>query len=139
MIERLKAFGAVNRIFADVAWVQSWRLELKPRGYEDENWYQETLANLGEVWQAVAGKPLGEVISANQGSVAEFDKEAVESLDKNKDDYNKFLGEIGVEAGGKAGRRITQSLRDYQALNAATLGSDAVQKARKRSYVWPLC
>ena len=139
--ERLNLPGATDRMFTDVAFFQSWRAELAPRGYENEAWLQGALANRRAIWERISGNA-GALIARDTGSdfVAEFDKRALENFDRNRAEYYNFLGDIGIDPGGKAASRITQSLRDYSSVNAAALGPGGeVEEAAKSSFFWPWC
>jgi len=61
---KFEAPGTLNRVFADVAFIQSWRVELAPRGYESQgNWGARATENRIAV-RELLGK--GNVVAAIQ-------------------------------------------------------------------------
>lgn len=136
--EKLTDPQAIGIIFTDVSFVQSWRVQLAPRGYENSgDWGERARANRTAVWERLqAGAPA--LVAANQDAITQYDKVASAVYQDNKQKFVEFLGAIGLMADGQAAIRIILSLRDYALLNATVFGSE-VEGQAKESFYFPFC
>jgi hypothetical protein len=136
--EAFKQRPVLDRVFLDVAYVQSWRAQIAPRGYEsDGEWVMRAARNRAAVWDRLGGDVVA-AVSSMADFVSQYQKVSLEAYEKNKTDFAAFLTNIGIAAEGPAGTRLVESLRDFTLLNAGALGPE-VEEAAKESFFWPFC
>lgn len=137
LLERLRSPFALMEIATDVTFIQSWRAVAAPRGYEAEpDWLADSQAFMREVFAGLGGEAAPKMIDARP-DIEEYDQIAVASFQDNRNAYAEFSKKIGIDPAGPSGRRILQSLRDYQALGVSAKAD--VKRARNRSFFWPWC
>ncbi|MER9414769.1 hypothetical protein NKI95_02090 [Mesorhizobium sp. M0306] len=128
----------LGNIFVDVEFVHSWRTQVAPRGYESSaEWEQRATANRGEVWKYLQDKSVQGILTRSD-ALFSYEKTGLSVFEKSKDDFDRFLMQIGVEPSGLSAHRILTSLRAYSLLNAAAFGDDVTSKAQE-SFFWPFC
>lgn len=130
---------SLERVFTDVEFVQDWRAELAPRGYESAGEWGTRAAQNRAVVRDKLGQQVTATLQNSSESIAAYQKIAFERYGKNSTEFEAFLSQIGIIPSGRAAARLIQSLHDFALLNAGSLGSDEVDEAAKSSFFWPFC
>lgn len=137
-VERLGERPFLDQIYADVFFLYSWRIQVRPMGYEgDPSWQQPALAFLNSVFNQVVASP-GAMVAAATDRFEERYREALADYERNQEAFNRFLMEIGMDPPSQVATRIRESLQGYLALATAAPNAD-VSAAAESSYFWPFC
>ena len=140
LLRRLARPEAINQTAADIYYIHSWRAEIAPKGYEgNDGWLQAANSFAGGVFRQASSNSVA-TIQNSSARVLQADKQGLQSYSDpgNRDGFDDFLEQLGIDPAGRAGQRILTSLRDFLALAAANPDSN-LDIARNRSFFWPFC
>lgn len=129
-----------SRVFTDVRFVTSWRAQLMPLEYEDENFISQAADNRERVFSALLDtEELSSLADRNAEQAAEWSQEFVDRFAENIDKFASFMELIGINVWAPAFNRIVDSLYAYAVMNSVVLSSPEVEEASNSSYFWPFC
>jgi hypothetical protein len=138
MIPFVSQQGSWNAVVADVLFLQSWRLELRPVGDEGGPSFASDLMQFRTSVFAARGQLVARLQA--QGQELNTQRQTfLKAFNDRRSRYREFLTEIGVAPDGRAGERLTRSTFVFANLALAAVGVDAVRTARQRSFLWPFC
>lgn len=127
-----------DQVVADMLFVQSWRIQRAPMGYESSGTFARDLAQF-RISVFSGRQQLPARLAAQDKLVADERERFLSVYSDRRGRFNEFLAGIGVAPEGPAGGRILQSTFVFANFGLVMLAGDAFNNARTRSYFWPFC
>jgi hypothetical protein len=127
-----------DQVAVDVHFIDSWRLEVRPMGYEGEGNFEGALAqSRADIFNSRSRLP--SQLAAEAQRLTSERQRFLSALSDSRSRFNTFLAQIGVAPEGPAGQRMLRSMFVFANFALVTLSADAFANGRNRSYWWPFC